>query len=244
MSGVVTPVAIVAGAGGAGIATATALGTAGYHVVVLDTVMASAVAAAEIVSAAGGTAEPHSIDLLDAEEVADLRARVIDEHGRVDVLVHLVGGWRGSTTLGLESVDNWQALHPPIVGTLAMLTAVFGDDVRTSPVGRVFMVTSTAAATPTAGNIAYASAKSAAEAWMAGVAHFLRGSEAASVTLAVKALLTDAMIAETPDKAWPGYTHVSDLAQVIAAASVGPVDNGARIDLTLSAPSGEEYSRA
>ena len=243
MSGGEAPVAIVAGAGGAGVATATALGSAGYHVVVLDTVMDSAVAAAEIVSAAGGTAEPHGINLLDAEEVTDLRSRLIDAHGRVDVLVHLVGGWRGSKTLGLESVDNWQALHPPIVGTLAMLTAVFGDDVRTSPVGRVFMVTSTAATTPTAGNIAYASAKSAAEAWMAGVAHFLRESDAASVTLAVKALLTDAMIAGAPDKAWPGYTHVSDLARAIVDASVRPVDNGARIDLTQSATTGEEYSR-
>ena len=56
------------------------------------------------------------------------------------------------------------------------------------------MVTSTTASTPTAGNIAYAAAKSAAEAWMAGVAHFLRDSQAASVVVAVKALLTDQMV--------------------------------------------------
>ena len=68
------------------------------------------------------------------------------------------------------------------------------------------MVTSTTAATPTAGNIAYAAAKSAAEAWMAGVAHFLRDSQAASVVVAVKALLTDQMVAAEPDKQWPGYT--------------------------------------
>ena len=35
----------------------------------------------------------------------------------------------------------------------------------------------------------------AAQAWMVGVAHFLRDTQAASVTVAVKALLTDAMAA-------------------------------------------------
>ena len=108
-----------------------------------------------------------------------------DGPGRVDVLVHLVGGWRGSSTLDLASVENWNALHPPVVGTLAVLTAVFGPDVSASPIGRVFMVTSTTASKPTAGNIAYASAKSAAEAWMVGVAHYLRETSAASVTVAV-----------------------------------------------------------
>ena len=59
----------------------------------------------------------------------DLLARV----GRIDVLVHLVGGWRGSKTLDLASVDNWIALNPPIVGTLAVLTAVFGPTFAVSP---------------------------------------------------------------------------------------------------------------
>ena len=46
---------------------------------------------------------------------------------------------------------------------------------------------------------------------MAGVAHFLRDSQAASVVVAVKALLTDQMVAAEPDKEWPGYTHVRTL---------------------------------
>lgn len=229
-----TPVAVIAGAGGAGTAAARALVDAGYRVVVLDSrVEAAEAAVAEAVSEAG-TAEAHGIDLLDVTAVQNLRTDLLARLGRVDAVIHLVGGWRGTKTLDVDSIENWRALHPPIVDTLAVLTAVFADDIRTSPVGRAVMVTSTAAATPTAGNIAYAAAKSAAEAWMTGVAHALRDSDAASVVVAVKALLTDAMIEADPDKQWPGYTHVRDLAETITAVCTGPVSNGSRIDLTAA----------
>lgn len=99
------------------------------------------------------------------------------------------------------------------------------------------MVTSTAAATPTAGNIAYAAAKRAAEAWMEGVADYFRGTASASVTVAVKVLLTDRMVAADPEKSWPGYTHVRDLASAIAHAATTPIDNGTRLDLTTGTAS-------
>ncbi len=226
------PVAIIAGAGGAGAAAAASMAEAGYYVVVLNRQLDDAKAVSDALVADGHPAEAHSVDLLDADAVAQVRDDLVSRLGRIDVLVHLVGGWRGSPTLDRASVDNWIALSPPIVGTLAVLTAVFVDDIRRSDVGRVFMVTSTAAAKPTGGNIAYASAKAAAEAWMLGVAHVLRDSAASSVTVVVKALLTDEMTAAEPEKAWPGYTHVRVLAEAIAAASTSPAGNGSRLDLT------------
>lgn len=228
------PVAVIAGAGGGGTATALDLASAGFVVVILDRSADLSQAAVDSVIAEGGAAEGHGIDLLDVEAVAALRADLLARHGRVDVLVHLVGGWRGTKTLQPESVDVWNSLNPPIVGTLAALTAVFAEDIRTSPVGRAFMVTSTAAANPTPGNIAYASAKAAAETWMAGLAAFLRDTDAASVVVAVKALLTDRMVEAEPEKSWDGYTHVRDLAAAIRTASTGPVANGARLDLTAA----------
>jgi NADP-dependent 3-hydroxy acid dehydrogenase YdfG len=227
-------VAVIAGAGAGGSAVAASLSGAGYRVVVLDARPEAAEAVAAQVREAGGDAMAAGVDLLDVDAVTALRADLLARYGRVDVLVHLVGGWRGSATLEPASVANWEALHPPIVGTLAALTAVFAEDVRASDIGRVLMVTSTAAAKATAGNIAYAAAKSAAEAWTAGVAHYLRESSAAAVVVAVKALLTDAMVAAEPDKSWPGYTHVRDLGEAIAAACTGSAENGSRLDLTAT----------
>lgn len=227
-----TGVVVVAGAGGAGAAVAAEFAARDFHVAVLDSRIDAARAATQPLIDTGRAAEAHALDLLDLDAVTVLRDDLLDRLGRVDVVVHLVGGWRGSRNLDLDSVANWNALNPPIVGTLVALTAVFGESVRASSDGRIFMVTSTAALKPTAGNIAYAAAKSAAEAWMAGVADFFRDSSARSVTVVVKALLTDQMVAADPTKVWSGYTHVGVLATAIADASTGPIENGRRLELT------------
>ena len=56
----------------------------------------------------------------------------------------------------------------------------------------------------------------------------------AAVVIAVKALLTDAMIEADPSKEWPGYTHVSALGDAIAAVCTNAVENGSRVDLTTA----------
>jgi NAD(P)-dependent dehydrogenase (short-subunit alcohol dehydrogenase family) len=220
----------VAGAGGAGRATSLALAGAGYHVVVVDAAAAAAEEAAHAVAAAGGSAQAEAVDLLDLAAVTALRERLVGERGRIDVLVHLVGGWRGTRALGPDSADHWFALNPPIVGTLATLTGIMGPDIAAAERGRVLMVSSTAQ--PSAGNIAYVSAKAAAEAWVLGVADAFSGTGAAAVILAVRALLTPAMQAANPDRDYAGFTHVDDLAARIAGLCTGPAGNGQRIDLT------------
>jgi NAD(P)-dependent dehydrogenase (short-subunit alcohol dehydrogenase family) len=227
-----TGTAIVAGAGGGGAATALALAARGWSVAVVDSRLEAAERAAGGVVAVGGDATAHTVDLLDIDAVTALRDAVRRAHGSLDAAIHLVGGWRGTDRLGPQSATDWFALNPPIVGTLAVLTGVVADDLRTSASGRAVMVTATGAAHPTAGNAAYASAKAGAEAWMAAVADDFTGTAARAVTVAVKALLTDAMRAEQPDRRWPGYTHVDELGAAIARICAEDVANGARIDLT------------
>lgn len=228
------PVVIVAGAGIAGAALTQQLVTHGVHVVLLDANADAAAAVAEPLIRDRLPVTWQVIDLLDSEQIIELRDKLIADFGRIDGVIHLVGGWRGSPTLDLASVKNWIALSPPIVGTLANLTAVLSEAIRASDRGRIVMVTSTAARKPTAGNIAYASAKAAAEAWMQGVSHYFRDSDAAAVTVAVKALLTDQMIVANPEKDFSGFTHVSHLAEVITDLVIGDAVNGSRIDLTFT----------
>lgn len=225
---------IVAGAGIAGAALTQQLVTHGVHVVLLDANADAAAAVAEPLIRDRLPVTWQVIDLLDSEQIIELRDKLIADFGRIDGVIHLVGGWRGSPTLDLASVKNWIALSPPIVGTLASLTAVLSEAIRASDRGRIVMVTSTAARKPTAGNIAYASAKAAAEAWMQGVSHYFRDSDAAAVTVAVKALLTDQMIVANPEKDFSGFTHVSHLAEVITDLVIGDAVNGSRIDLTFT----------
>ena len=228
------PVVIVAGAGVAGAALTQQLAKQSVHVVLLDSNADAAAAVAAPLIQDGLSVDWQVIDLLDVEQIVALRDQLMNDLGRIDGVIHLVGGWCGSPTLDLASAKNWIALSPPIVGTLAGLTAVLGEEIKASDRGRIVMVTSTAARKPTAGNIAYASAKAAAEAWMQGVSHYFRGSNAAAVTVAVKALLTDQMIAANPERDFSGFTHVTHLAEVITDLVIGDASNGNRIDLTLT----------
>ena len=228
------PVVIVAGAGSAGAVLTKYLAKRDVRVVLLDSQVDLAAGVAEPLLHDGLPVTWQAIDLLDVKQIAALRNQLSTDYGRIDGIVHLVGGWRGSPTLDVASVKNWITLAPPIVGTLATITAVFGEGIRTSDRGRIVMVTSTATRNPTAGNIAYASAKAAAEAWMQGISDYFRDTDAAAVTVAVKALLTDQMIAANPEKDFLGFTHVNHLAEVITDLILGNAVNGSRIDLTLT----------
>ena len=228
------PVVIVAGAGGAGAALTQHLVNRDVHVVLLDSNADVAAAVAEPLMHDGLPVTWQVIDLLDVEQIVVLRDQLYADYGRIDGIVHLVGGWRGSPTLDVASALNWIALAPPIIGTLASITAVLGEGIRTSDRGRIVMVTSTAARKPTAGNIAYASAKAAAETWMEGISDYFRDTNAAAVTVAVKALLTDQMIAANPERDFSGFTHVNHLAEVISDLILGDAVNGSRIDVTLT----------
>lgn len=108
-------------------------------------------------------------DLTDEAAVFALADRVRGAHGRVDGLIHLVGGWRGGGGLAGQSDDDYRALE---VGLTALRHAsrAFDADLRASDAGRLAIVSSTAVARPLAGGANYAAVKAASEAWTRAVA--------------------------------------------------------------------------
>lgn len=219
------PVAIVLGAGMGGRAVAKALDST-YLVIVVDRREDLARAAADAV---GG--EAAVVDLLDVDDLARFRDDVIARHGRIDAVVHLVGGWQGSTTVDLAALDAWDSIAPGVFGTVRTTTVAFRDALIDAG-GCYVMVSSTSATKPTAGNVAYATAKAAAETWVGGLANSFKDTPARAVIVAVMALVDDAMRAADPDKAFKGYTDTSDLAAAIRGIVGGDAPNGARRDLT------------
>lgn len=143
-------------------------------------------------------------DLTDAAAVDDLRERVHVAHGRVDGILHLVGGWRGGGGLAGQSDDDFAFLLRSLTG-LRHVSRCFDDDVRASDAGRLAIVSSTAVARPLAGGANYATIKAASETWVRAVAQgFTKhardaGSDptAAAVIFRVKSLegLEDALAA-------------------------------------------------
>ncbi|MGV9302829.1 MULTISPECIES: SDR family NAD(P)-dependent oxidoreductase [unclassified Nonomuraea] len=174
------------------------------------------------------------VDLLDRGAVQALAERIEAEHGQVDGVVHLVGGWRGGKTFADTDLEDWAVLHDLLVRTLQHVTLAFEPLLRKSDNGRFVIVSAKAAEKPTAGGACYAAAKAAAEAWTFSLADALKDTGSAATVLVVKALLNDAMKAAKPEAKFAGFTHVDTLAEAVAQLYERPADeiNGIRLDLT------------
>jgi len=228
-------VVVVAGAGGsAGPAVARRLAAAGATVVLAGRRLDELEVVAAEVTAAGGIAVTTVVDLLDAADAARWATQVTADHGRVDGLVHLVGGWRGGKGITETDLADWDLLAGLLVRTLQHTTRGFHDALRAGPHGRFALVSAVAASRPTATNASYAAAKAAAEAWTLAVADSFAGSPAAATILVVKALLTPEMRAAKPDATFAGYTDVAVLADAVAELWDKPAEqiNGERVWLT------------
>ncbi|MBO3745689.1 SDR family NAD(P)-dependent oxidoreductase [Streptosporangiaceae bacterium NEAU-GS5] len=175
-----------------------------------------------------------AVDLLDRAAVGALAERIEAEHGRLDGLIHLVGGWRGSKTFGETRLEDWDDLHDLLIRTLQNVSLAFEPLLRKSGAARFVIVSAKAAGNPTQGNAAYAAAKAASEAWTLSLADSLRGTGSAATVLVVMALVNDHMRAAQPDKGFKGFTHVNDLAVAMSDLFNLPAEevNGTRVDLT------------
>jgi NADP-dependent 3-hydroxy acid dehydrogenase YdfG len=222
-------VLVTGGSGPSGIAAARALRHAGHTVFTVGSDGPRIEAAA---AEAGSGVTPLVCDLADLAEVRSLHtavhARLAETGGSVDGVIHLVGGWRGAKGITDQSDEDWEFMERGAITTLRNVTRVFYDDLAASDSGRFAMVSSTAAGKPTAGGASYAAAKAAAEAWTLAVADGFQAGQSgrkedpveqrsAAVVFVVKALVDAAMRAKSPERRFPGFTDVEDL----AAAAVG-----------------------
>ncbi|MER6388043.1 SDR family NAD(P)-dependent oxidoreductase [Streptomyces sp. NPDC059382] len=233
----------VAGAGGpAGQAALLRLAEAGAVVVAADadpTRLAEAVDAARYAHG-GATVVGDTVDLLDLEATKAWAERTEKEFGRVDGLVHLVGGWRGSKTFTDADLADWAFLEKLLIRTVQHTSLAFHDGLLRSDRGRYVLISQSGAHKPVANNAAYNAGKAAAEAWTLAMADSFRkaggedGPNAAAAILVIKALVHDAMRAERPTAKFAGFTDVKELAEAIAGVWERPAPdvNGQRLWLT------------
>ncbi|MCA6092650.1 SDR family NAD(P)-dependent oxidoreductase [Streptomyces sp. SCA3-4] len=235
-------VAVAGAAGPAGRAALLRLAEAGATVVAAD---ADAARLAEAVDAAryahgGATVTGDTVDLLDLDATRAWADRTEKEYGRIDGLVHLVGGWRGSATFAETDMADWELLEKLLIRTVQHTSLAFEGPLARSGNGRYVLISAAGASKPTAGNAAYSASKAAAEAWTLALADSFRkagGDEAppaAATIVVIKALVHDAMRAERPNAKFAGFTDAKDLAQAIVGVWEKPAQevNGTRLWLT------------
>ena len=151
-------------------------------------------------------------DLTDLEAVEELAAEV----GEADGLIHLVGGWRGGGGLAGQSDDDYDWLEARVLTTLRNTTRAFAGAIGRSEAGRIAIISTTGLENPTAGNANYLALKAAAEAWLAAVGHELRETPAKVSALRIKALVTPEEREANPERKFPGYSDVADVAAALA----------------------------
>lgn len=185
-------------------------------------------------AAIDGEVETDVVDLLDATATNGWAETLASRHGgRVDGLVHLVGGWRGGTPIEEAPLEDWDFLSGLLVRTLQHATQAFARQLIESGHGRFVLVSAGQAQAPTHPNAVYAAAKAASEAWTLALADRFKGTGATANVVVVGAIATPAMRAEEPDKDFSTFTPAEEIADAIAylcsdsAASM----NGQRLTL-------------
>ncbi|WP_405696915.1 SDR family NAD(P)-dependent oxidoreductase [Streptomyces sp. NBC_01185] len=235
-------IAVAGAAGPAGRATLLRLAEAGATVVASDANPERLVEAVDAARYAhgGATVTGDTVDLLDPAAAREWALKTEKEFGRVDGLVHLVGGWRGGSGLGDTSIADWDFLEKLLIRTVQSTSLAFQEVLQRSDRGRYVLISAAGASSPTAGNAAYSASKAAAEAWTLALADAFRkaggdaGPTSAAAILVVKALVHDAMRAERPNAKFAGFTDVTELAEAIAGVWDVPAGevNGKRLWLT------------
>ncbi len=176
-----------------------------------------------------------SVDLLDEDAAREWCAALTERFGRVDGLVHLVGGWRGGQPLHEAPLADWNLLHELLIRTVQHTTRAFHDQLAASEHGRFVLVSAKQAQAPSNDNAAYAAAKAAAEAWTLAFADGFEPGGATANIIVVEAILTPRMREENPGERYPTFTPAEHLADAVAflCSDAAAEMNGQRLPLTM-----------
>jgi NAD(P)-dependent dehydrogenase (short-subunit alcohol dehydrogenase family) len=224
-------IAVAGGAGNLGPTVVRRLAEAGGKACVCGR---DAEALEELASGIEPPIETDVVDLIDPGATKawadDLAAR---HDGRVDALVHLVGGWRGGPPIEEAPLADWDFLSSLLVTTLQHTTQAFAPHLLASGRGRFVIVGAGQAQAPTHPTAAYAAAKAAADAWTLALADRFKGSGSTANIVVVGAIVTPAMREEDPDKDFSTFTPAEQIAEAIAylCSDEAAAMNGQRVTL-------------
>ena len=208
--------AIAGAGGGLGPVVSKRLADVGANLALADRTQESADSVAQDLGLPDDRVDPYAVDLLDEAATNEWAAAAEKKFGRVDGLLHLVGGYRGGDPIDSFDLTDYDWLHALLVRTLQLTSRAFHDPLTRSEHGRFVLVSASAAQNPVNTNAAYASAKAAAEAWTLALADSFAGTNATANIIIVNAIETPQIRESSPDVDRPTFTPAEDLADAIA----------------------------
>ncbi len=128
------------------------------------------------------------MDLLNGSAVRDSAEAVSAKFGRVDALIHLIGGWTGGKIIAESDADEFKFMLDQHAWTTIHLLQAFSPKLTANGWGRVIAVSSPLAASPSAKMGPYAVGKAAQETLLMTLADEFTGTDVTANVIQVKAI--------------------------------------------------------
>ena len=172
-------------------------------------------------------------DLRDREAVGAVVAAIEQRFGRLDALLHLIGGWAGGTpVVDLDADEITSMLDQHLWTTFHLVRAVAPGMVERG-FGRLLAVSSPFAANPGPKGAGYAIAKAAEELLLRSLAREVAGSGVTANVVVVRKIDAFHQREKAPDAknaAWTTPEEIADTLAFLASPAAAAV-NGARVAL-------------
>jgi NAD(P)-dependent dehydrogenase (short-subunit alcohol dehydrogenase family) len=172
-----------------------------------------------------------TVDLLDPAATRAAAEAVAVQFGRIDVLLHLVGGWTGGKTLVEAPSSDLEFMLKQHVWTTFHVLQAFVPYLVKNGWGRVAMITSPYAARPNAKGGPYAAGKAGQEALMLTLSQELKGTGVTANLLQAKSIdvKREKVANPTPDNAsWTTPAEMTS-ALLFLLSDEAAMINGAKI---------------
>jgi NAD(P)-dependent dehydrogenase (short-subunit alcohol dehydrogenase family) len=159
-------VAVVTGAGaGIGAAISSLFAAHGALVEMAEVDEDRALRTRQAIESEGGTVRSHVIDVTSSADIDRLATDVLDEHGRVDVVVNNVGDYRPLVRFEDSTSESWNAMYEVNLHHVFAVTRAFLGPMTDRRSGSIVNIHSVEGLRGYPGDPVYAAMK-------AGVAHF------------------------------------------------------------------------
>ena len=174
-----------------------------------------------------------ALDLLEPQAATQALNATVEKFGRADILLHFVGGWTGGKTLPEVDPSEIDSMLNQHVWTTFHLIQAFAPHFQPNGWGRLIVISSPVAATPTAKSAPYGAAKAAQETLVVGMAQEVKGSGVTANVLRVRAIDVEHQREKHPGKDNAGWTTPEEItaALVYLCSDEAGMVNGARIPL-------------
>ena len=227
-------VAVITGAtGGLGRVVARRLAAEGARLALVSSDSGRLEALGRELSLPEGRWLARAADLTSPAGAQAAAAAVLAKFGRVDILLHLVGGWTGGKTVSQVPVEQMASMLQQHLWTTFYVAQAFVPHLVANGWGRIMAVSSPAATRPAVKGAPYAAGKAAQEALLLTLAQELTGSGVTANLLVVRAIdvqhrRDSERTAETA--AWTTPEEIASAIVYLCSDAAGVV-NGARMPL-------------